>query len=254
MRTEQIGRHTLYLGDYRDILPSLATDSYDCVVMDPPYGINYRSNHNSSRRGKWARWARHENMPGIIGDDRPLDAQPFLGLGVPLVIWGGNYCADQLPASRCWIVWDKRDGISPNNQADCELAWTNLDKPSRIHRQMWSGFLRACVENVAKQPKQHPHQKPVALMETCIWYAGGTKVLDPFMGSASTGVACEQMGLAFVGIETDQKYFDIARARISEAVSQPRMFATPTGTGPRPSFSGDKNDRGALLDAMEPKQ
>jgi site-specific DNA-methyltransferase (adenine-specific) len=217
-----IGACTLYHGDCRDILPTL--QGVGAIVTDPPYGINYRSNHNSSRRGEWAKWSRHENMPGIIGDDAPLDPAPLLAFDVPTVIFGGNYCADRLPPSRCWIVWDKRDGISPNNQADCELAWTNLNKPARLHRQMWSGLLRAGAENISKSSKEHPHQKPLALMEACISYAGGGTVLDPFMGSGTTGVACVKLGRPFIGIEIDKTYFDIACRRIEEAYAQPDMF------------------------------
>lgn len=217
-----IGDCTLYHEDCRFILPTL--NRIDVVVTDPPYGINYQSNHNSSRHGKWARWVRNENLPGIIGDDAPLDPAQILGLNAKTVIFGGNYCADKLPASRCWIIWDKRDGISPNNQADCELAWTNLDKPSRIHRQMWSGLLRAGEENIAKAQKQHPHQKPVALMRMCIEYAGEGVVLDPFMGSGSTGVAAVRLGRPFIGIEIDRTYFDAACRRIEEAYRQPDMF------------------------------
>lgn len=220
-RREVIGDCVLYQGDCREILPVLT--GVGMVASDPPYGISYRSTHNSSRRGKFAKWVRTENMPGIIGDDKPLDPAQILALGVPTVLWGGNYCADRLPASRCWIVWDKRDGIGPNNQADCELAWTNLDKPSRIHRQMWSGLLRAGAENVSRQSKVHPHQKPVALMEKCIAQTVRGPVLDPYMGSGTTGVACINLGRRFIGIEIDETYFDIACRRIEEAVAQPRL-------------------------------
>lgn len=223
-RKEQIGNCTLYLGDFHEVLPALT--GVDAVVTDPPYGINYRSNHNSSRRGEWAKWTRHENLPGIVGDEEPLDPEPILSLGVPTVIFGGNYCADRLPPTRCWLVWDKRDGIGPNNQADCELAWTNLDNVSRLYRHMWSGLLRAGEENVAKQPKVHPHQKPVALMRWCIAQLpdGCRTVMDPYMGSGSTGVAAARDGMGFIGIEVDESYFDIACRRIREAYSQPDMF------------------------------
>lgn len=223
-RVEHIGPHTLYLGDCREILPTLG--NLGAVVSDPPYGISYRSNHNSSRRGKWAKWVRSSNLPGIIGDDEPLDPALLLSLNVPLVLFGGNYCADRLPASRCWLIWDKRDGIGPNNQADCEMAWTNIDKPSRIYRHMWSGLLRAGEENIALSEKHHPHQKPVALMRWCLEYLPTYEgaILDPYMGSGSTGVAAARLGRPFVGIELEPKYFDIACKRISEAMRQPDLF------------------------------
>lgn len=215
---------TLYLGDCREILPNLP--EVDAVVTDPPYGISYRSNHNSSRRGVWAKWVRSENLPGIVGDDAPLDPQPLLDLAVPTIIFGGNYCADRLPPSRCWLIWDKRDGISPNNQADCEMAWTNLDKPARLLRHMWSGLLRAGEENVSRGEKLHPHQKPAAVMRACIQYLpdDARTILDPYMGSGTTGVAAVQLGRKFVGIEIEPQYFDIACRRISGVLACPDMF------------------------------
>ncbi len=222
MRIERIGDATLYLGDFREILPTL--DPVDAVVADPPYGINYRSNHNSSRRGKWAKWVRHENMPGILGDEEPLDPEPLLALGVPTVIFGGNYCADRLPPSRCWIIWDKRGGIGKNNQADCEMAWTNLDKPSRIFTHLWSGLIRQGEENIVFSPKLHPHQKPVALMARIIDYAAvGPIILDTHMGSGSTLVAAVRLGLKPIGIELDPHYFPIACRRVRQEYEQPRL-------------------------------
>ncbi len=218
-----IGDATLYLGDCREILPILP--KVDAVVTDPPYGIAYRSNHNSSRRGVWAKWVRSENLPGIIGDDKPFDPEQILALDVPTVIFGGNYCADMLPPSRCWLIWDKRDKIAPNNQADCELAWTNLDKPARIYRHMWSGLLRAGEENVSRGAKEHPHQKPVALLRWCIDYIGAAEtILDPYYGSGSTGVACAHLGRKFIGVEISEVYFDIACRRIEDAQRQTKLF------------------------------
>lgn len=208
---------TIYLGDCREILPFLGP--VGVVLTDPPYGISYRSNHNSSRRGKWARWVRYENLPGIVGDDAPLDPEFLLEVDVPTVIFGGNYCADQLPPARCWLVWDKRDTIGPNRQADCELAWTNLDKPSRLYRHMWSGLLRAGEENVARSQKLHPHQKPVALMRWALDYTDSEGiVLDPFMGSGTTLRAAKDLGRRSIGIEIEERYCEIAVGRLSQEV------------------------------------
>ncbi len=224
MRVEHIGDAALHLGAYLEVLPTIG--KVGAIVADPPYGINYRSTHNSSRRGKWAKWVRTENMPGIIGDDKPLDPVPLLALGVPTVIFGGNYCADNLPPSRCWIIWDKRGDMGKNNQADCEMAWTNLDKPSRVYTHKWSGLIRAGEENISHGPKVHPHQKPVALLRFIINYVGRVDgaIVDTHMGSGSTGVACANLGRPFIGIEIEEKYFDIACRRIEDAYKQPRLF------------------------------
>lgn len=210
---------TLYCGDCREVLPLLYLQGGACVT-DPPYGINYRSNHNSSRRGKWARWVRYENMPGIVGDDKAIDATPLLDFD-PLVIFGGNYIANQLPPTRCWIVWDKRDGIGANNQADCEMAWTSLDKPSRIHRQMWSGLLRAGESNVARSEKLHPHEKPVELMRFVILYAEPDRslpIIDPYCGSGPVLQAAKELGYPAIGIEIEERYCQIAVKRLRQEV------------------------------------
>jgi len=209
---------TIYHGDCREILPQL--DRADLILTDPPYGINYRSNHNSSRRGKWAKWVRHENLPGIQGDDKPLDPE-HLFVADKVVIFGGNYCSDKLPPSRCWIVWDKRDGIGPNNQADCEMAWTNLNKPSRIYRHLWSGLLRAGEENVSKSEKLHPHQKPLALCRFILQYADmpkGAVVVDPYCGCGSTLRAAKDMGFRAIRIDIEEKYCQKAATRMAQEV------------------------------------
>lgn len=208
----------LYCGDSGEILPMLP--ALGTIITDPPYGIGYRSNHNSSRKGTWARWVRYENMPGIVGDDKSIDPSMILKWD-RAVIFGGQYLADRLPPSRCWLIWDKRDGIGPNNQADCELAWTNLDKPSRLYRHLWSGLLRAGEENVALTAKLHPHQKPVALMEWIIQYADAAPpIIDPYSGSGSTLVAAKRLGYTAIGIEIEPTYCEIAVKRLRQEVLQ----------------------------------
>lgn len=210
-------RIAIYHGRAEDVLQTLERPGL--ILTDPPYGINYRSNHNSSRRGKWAKWIRYQNLPGILGDDRPIDPVPLLTFGVPLAIFGGNYLADQLPPSSCWIVWNKRDGIGPNNQADCELVWTNFPKPSRIFDHLWSGLLRAGEENVAMAPKFHPHQKPVNVLRKIIKYSDTAGiVLDPYMGSGSTLIAAKDMGRPAIGIEAEERYCEVAANRLRQGV------------------------------------
>jgi site-specific DNA-methyltransferase (adenine-specific)/modification methylase len=118
-------------------------------------------------------------------------------------------------------VWDKENGN--NGYADCELAWTNLDAAVRRFRWRWAGMLQ---ENMTdKEPREHPTQKPVALMAWCITQAGTPRtVLDGFMGSGTTGVAAVRMGCTFTGIERDQRYFDIACRRIEDAQRQSQLF------------------------------
>lgn len=204
---------TLYLGDCREVALSL---SFDAVLSDPPYGIGYKSNHNSARKGEWSRWIRDDNFAPIAGDDAPFDPSPWLQAS-RVALCGANYFADRLPPSRCWVVWDKRDGIEPNDQADCELVWTNFDTPSRVYRHLWSGLLRAGRENVARSDKLHPHQKPEGLMEFLIGLGGVDGViLDPYAGSGTTLVAAKRLGRKAIGIEISEQYAEVAARRLSQ--------------------------------------
>jgi len=223
-RIEQIGDATLYLGDCRDILPTLGP--VDAVVTDPPYGIG--------RDGKPQSTSSHGGHKGYapLGWDagRPHRAvfDSILAIAPIQAIWGGNYFADMLPPSSKWLSWDKGQRI---DQADAELAWTNL-----------TGALRVMTLNraeIAKDGAEHPTQKPVRLMEWTLAQVGaqGT-VLDPFMGSGSTGIACVRRGCAFIGIEREPSYFDIACRRIDEAYKQPRLFDEPAPKAVQTSFEG----------------
>jgi len=207
-----IGNATLYLGDCREILPTLP--KVDAVITDPPYGIAYKS---PSGAGKCERG----DYPVIEGDTEPFDPTPWLDFP-EVVLFGANHFADKLPPSAAWLVWDKRDGMTPNNNSDCELAWKKSGGSARLVRHLWNGMLKDSEKDVRRE---HPTQKPVAVME---WVIGQCKrpnlVLDPYMGSGTTGVACINLGLRFIGCEIDPRYFDIACRRIEDAQRQARMF------------------------------
>lgn len=133
------------------------------------------------------------------------------------IIFGGNYF--ELPPSRCWLVWDKKNGT--NAFADCELSWTNLDKPVRRIEWMWNGMIRKGRE----ERNGHPTQKPLGVMEWCLTHLPQAQtILDPFMGSGTTGVACAKAGKTFIGIELSEAYFDIACKRIEAVCSQPDLL------------------------------
>ena len=200
-----IGRAQLWLGDCRDILPTLP--KVDAVVTDPPYGIGMDG-------GKVGR-AEYEKLDW---DSEAADVSGVVALGIPTVIWGGNYF--QLPPSSCWLIWDK-ETAGVTTFADCEAAWTNLSKAMRLKRHLWSGPYQK-----VREQRFHPTQKPVAVMQWCIEHLpeGAQTILDPFMGSGTTGVAAVQMGRSFIGIEREPKYFDIACKRIEDAQRQGDMF------------------------------
>jgi DNA modification methylase len=209
----------LILGDCREILPTLG--KVDAVVTDPPYGIGWdRQAEKDTGRKPGVSAARKGTYEATGWDDAIPDAAVFDLIGHAAryqIIFGGNHFG--LPPSRCWLVWDKKTG--DNEFADCELAWTNLDKPVRRIEWMWNGMLRKGGE-----PRgEHPTQKPLGVMKWCIEHLPeGQTILDPFMGSGTTGVAAVKLGRKFIGIEIEPKYYDIACRRIAEALKQPDMF------------------------------
>lgn len=211
---------TLYLGDCREILPTLG--KFDAVVTDPPYGLNVANvmaKQSGSKYGKAA--APKSNYEAFDWDSSPIDTELLnlvIGCADNSIIFGGNYF--EVPPARCWLIWDKQNG--GNAFADAEIAWTNLDKPVRIKRHLWNGMLRKGGE----AREGHPTQKPLEVMRWCIGHLpdDAQLIIDPFMGSGTTGVASVKMGRQFTGIELEPKYFDIACRRISEAMKQPDLF------------------------------
>lgn len=214
---EKIGIAKLYNQDSLSLVGSMAGE-FDLLLTDPPYGIGESMGKNKSR-GKLAR-ARDYGVKSW--DNKPADKKLLdlcLKTSTSQIIFGGNYF--DLPPSRCWLVWDKQNGNS--DFADCELAWTNLDKAVRIFRYRWSGFLQGNMSK--KEIRYHPTQKPVPLLKWCLSHVPGiTTVIDPFMGSGSTGVAAVELGINFVGIEVDTEYFDVSCMRIEKAQVQKRLF------------------------------
>jgi DNA modification methylase len=148
-------------------------------------------------------------------DKTKFDPKPFLHFK-EIIIWGGNNFADQLPASRGWLVWDKLREKKPSCFGGCELAWTNINMPIRIWRQLWRGIVREGEENLANGSKLHPCQKPASLMRWCIQFCKGQMVLDPFMGSGTTLRAAKDLGRHAIGIDTEEKYCEISAKRMSQ--------------------------------------
>ena len=217
-----IGDATLYCGDCAEIIPAL--EKVDAVITDPPYGIN-KDGQKRTTGGHGGRKAYE--FKGWDGE-RP-NAEVFdmiLRVADKHAIWGGNYFADLLPPSMRWLVWDKGQRI---NQSDGELCWTSLQQALRI-----------CTMNrceIALDGAVHPTQKPLRLMTWTIQQMGDCLlILDPFMGSGTTGVAAVQMSRAFIGIERDKEFFDIACERIENAQRQQTLFEPKA-----------KQEQGALL-------
>ena len=161
----------------------------------------------------------------MFDDSSPPDAEVFRELervSKKLIIWGGNFFLDHLGAASCMIVWDKkRRGL---DQADCEIAWTNLPGQSRILEYRWNGMLQEDMKN--KEQRIHPTQKPVNLYKMLFTrYANkGDKIFDPFLGSGSSRIAAYDVGLDFTGCELSKVYFDLQEERFAEHTAQGNLF------------------------------
>ncbi len=221
-----IGNATLYHADCREILPTLP--KVDAVVTDPPYGIFKASGGDGRMFGK-------DTIYSVDDSAAEWDARPdgellaLVRAAAPLwTIWGGNYMASDLGDTKGLLIWNKLTGN--NSYADGECAFTNKVGTMRIMTHQWCGAFK---DSERGERAIHPTQKPVAVMRWCISYAKDAQtILDPFMGSGTTGVACVQLGRAFTGIERERKYFDIAVERISRAQAQGALFPHDTPAAP----------------------
>lgn len=164
----------------------------------------------------------------IEGDDRPFDPRPLLGLARNAIIFGGNYFAHLLPASACWLVWDK--GVAAESYfADVELAWSSFPTPATMYRFRWAGLVRAGSRREELAERVHPTQKPVGLMTRLIadYSKHGEVVIDPYLGSAPVLIACEKLGRVCVGIEKEPAYIDIALQRWQDYTRRTAVRAEP---------------------------
>lgn len=198
-----IGNATLWHGDCLDLRAGLPADA---VISDPPYGMDYHADGNRFTRGGGV-WDR------ILGDDEPFDPGPWLDYP-RVVLFGSNHFAQRLPVGTT-LVWLKRLKFC-SFLSDAEIGW------------MKGGHGVHCHHDSSKNgPRmRHPAQKPVGLMAWCIDKAkvpDGGVILDPYMGSGTTGVAAVQAGYKFIGVEAVREYFDVACERIESAQAQGRL-------------------------------
>ena len=200
------GTVKLWLGDCLEVMASWPDGAVDAVVTDPPYGVGI----GRQSLGKW----RTSKMPKSSCDDVQVDISPIL-IGEKNLVWGGNYF--QLPPSRCWLVWNKGAGFKNRDFAEAELAWCSWDGNIReiTHDPLAAGDYRS---------KQHPTQKPIAVMVASIMHSKGETIADPFMGSGTTGVAAVRLGRKFWGVETDPQYFEIAKRRIQDELAKVKFL------------------------------
>jgi DNA modification methylase len=229
IREERIGACRLIQGDCTAIMPHL--DRVDAVVTDPPYGIGESQKKNLSRH----KLSECTVYAGGDFDHKPASAEQISimrEISEHQIIFGGNYF--DLPPTKCWLVWDKQNGAS--DFADCELAWTNMNRAVRRIYWQWSGMIRKGEARGVK--RVHLTQKPLEVMEWCLGFLpNADTILDPFMGSGTTLVACAKLGRKGIGIELDPDYFDIACKRVEDAYRQPDMFVEqPAQTSAQEGF------------------
>jgi DNA modification methylase len=212
-----IGNATLYLGDCLEILPTLP--KVDAVITDPPYGINY----SSGMGGKFKDASIHAD-DSVAARDAVLSHYR----GTPALVFG-SWKMPKPNGTRQTIVWDKGDHVG---MGDLSLPWRPNTEEIYVLGSGFAGHRGSSVLRInAPSPnftpdaaRYHPTEKPVLLMSELIAKCTASVILDPFMGSGSTGVACVQLGRSFIGIEREPKYFDIACSRIEEAQRQVPMF------------------------------
>jgi DNA modification methylase len=180
----------------------------DAVVTDPPYGLGERMD---SGTGEWSRcwgesapeWDR-QTAEGVV---------EMISTFPTAIVWGGNYYA--FPPMRGWLIWDK---MQEHSSGHAELAWTNIDIPIRT-------FRLSRVQAYSRMWKEHPTQKPIELMLWCLqWVPSNAIVLDPYMGSGTTGIACIRTNRRFVGIEKDEQHYQTARQRLLNELAQTNLF------------------------------
>lgn len=231
-RVEVIGNATLYLGDCLEIMPSLP--SPDLIVTDPPYGIADKpikfTDKADGRRGP--RGGHVNTWHKESGWDKVLDPAwlPMMAARAPVAMFGqwrkrGEFEAVSGVKLRAEIIWAK----DMHCGAPCPVAprderiWVfsaEAIKPRRFETSVWDEPVIPTWNH-----KEHKNEKPLRLMERLVSWLPAGSVLDPFMGSGTTGVACMNLGQLFTGIEIDPDHFDIACSRIKAAQDQGRLFA-----------------------------
>lgn len=221
----QLGDCLLINADCLDMLPIEA----DAVITDPPYGIAFK--HSGISYGLGGK----SKTDTIIGDDKAFEPAPWLEYKI-VCLWGADHYAHRLPEGR-WLLWDKLGGAQAfgDSFSDAEVAWAKGKGAMRIHRRLWKGLLREGTDRA--EPRHHVSQKPVELMAWCLEQLkvpAGATVLDPYMGSGSTGLACLRTGRKFIGIEKDPKHYATAVERISRELEQ-GVLLPPNAGAKRPA-------------------
>lgn len=226
----QLGKHRLLCGDStkeENVKRLMGGKKADMVFTDPPYGINIVKNNTLGVGGKlgfvgatgvvkarkYKRIENDENTNVAKNNYLLLKKNGFKNF----IIWGGNYFTDFLPITRNWIIWDKKPPDMENTFADCEIAYCSIDKNAKIYRHLWAGLLRKGNRKEELMERVHPTQKPVGLFEDILNdYKDYKLILDCFLGSGSTLIACEKTDRICNGMEICPNYCDVIIKRYED--------------------------------------
>lgn len=233
--TSPDGAIAVYHARWEDVVAAglVPARGVSLVHADPPYGVMERTDRASKGRGKVFGSRKNGlprrasdlvasiDFPAVVGDDSPYDPAPLLALGRPTVLWGANHYAPRVPESPSWLLWDKRDGTTSDDNADGELAWTNMGGPLRIFRHLWRGMIKASER---QSKRKAPTQKPVALSRWVFEHAmarrklkRGDLVFVPYLGSGPDLPAAQAMGLRLIGCDVESWCCKTAVARLGAA-------------------------------------
>lgn len=214
--------------DCLDILKQLPDKCIDLVLTDPHYGIKMAKNTNIvSSNAKKGFYKKEIHQTKEWDNERPEFCffQEMIRVSKNQIIFGGNYFADMLPPSRCWIVWDKKENETQGkNFADCELAWTSFDKNIKKYKFGWIGL--DYINNRKDEIKIHPTQKPSELFKMILqdYTKEGDLILDCFSGSGTTAVASWELKRKFICVEKDFDYWKASCKRLEDAQRQGILF------------------------------
>ena len=212
-------------GDCLEAMKLIPDKSIDLVLTDPPYGLGYDKQASVRGGQQYGNAAAPKKHYDLTDWDKLPSREYFneiIRVSKNQIIFGGEHLCLMLPKSRGWIVWDKHTG--ENNFSDCELAWTSYDKPIKKYDWIWNGMIQQNMKE--KEERYHPTQKPLGLFKKILfdYVKDDALVLDCFLGSGTTAVACKELDRRFIGIEKEPKYVAIAKERLRILDMQPRLL------------------------------
>jgi len=207
-----------------EFMKGLPDNAFDLAIVDPPYGIGCAKTINikNSRRGFSGKKLHEAKGWDAAIPDRGYFSE-IMRVTVDQIIWGGNYFTEFLPSTKAWVFWNKKETKEQgSNFSDGELAWTSLNKVTRLFEYGWIG-IDYCNK---KEKKQHPTQKPVALYKWLLqnYAKPGQTIFDSHVGSGSIRIACHDLGFDFEGCEIDEDYHAAQEERYRTHAAQGALF------------------------------